>query len=72
MRGNIALNEKTVKVRDGRIPGNSESDSSAIFEANDECSPAEADFSHVRAELEGHWQGYEAVTRTPRASLRAR
>ena len=46
-----------------------ESDGSAIFEADEECKPAEADPSCIRAELEGNWRGYEVATsmRSPRS-----
>lgn len=51
------------------VPGKAESDSSGVFEADDESKPAEADASNTRAELEGDWHGFEAAARTPRASM---
>lgn len=48
---------KEAAVEDSLMLGKVECDSSAIFEANEDCNPAEADFSHLRVELEGDWPG---------------
>jgi hypothetical protein len=63
---------KAVPLGDSLMPGKVESDSRAIFEANEDCNPAEADFSHMRVELEGDWPGCEvAATTITRSSMRA-
>lgn len=49
---------------DSVMPAKVESDSRAIFEANEDCNPAEADFSHMRVELEGDWPGREVTAST--------